>query len=138
MCPGNCINKIFDVNSAFFSYNELVMKTRLTLILTLLFSITFVHPGFADDSSIPYPARVPLRIVRGVTNIALGWTEILLRPIGEHKTESIPEAFGIGFANATTRTTLGGREIFMCWVPDLQMEDAYPDWQTWPYLFHWS
>lgn len=92
----------------------------------------------ANDEDIPYLARIPYRIVRGAVNIGLGWTEILLRPIGEHKTESFGEALATGAANGFYRTTAGIYEIVTFWVPDIQMTELYPDWQGWPYIFHWS
>lgn len=95
-------------------------------------------PVWAGDEDIPYPVRVPFRIVRGVVNIGLGWTEIFLRPIGEHKTESFLEALGAGGTHTWMRFAAGGVDITTFWVPDMQMEEIYPDWQTWPYLFHWS
>lgn len=104
------------------------------------FAFLWGHPSVASasDQDIPYLIRMPYRIVRGVTNIALGWTEILLRPIGEFRTESFGESLSMGAANTLMRLSAGGTDIFRFWVPDLQMEEFYPDWQTWPYLFHWS
>jgi len=111
---------------------------RVILLLTLLFlfiSQPLVHPA---DSDIPYAARIPYRIARGITNVALGWTEIFLRPFGEIKTETIGEAIAQGAAHGLSRTGLGFQDVFTCWMPDMQMLDLYPDWQGWPYLFHWS
>ena len=93
---------------------------------------------FAADDQIPYAARIPYRIGRGVTNIALGWTEIFLRPFGERNTESAVEAVSMGGLHALTRLSVGVIDITTFWVPDIQMLDLYPDWQGWPYLFHWS
>lgn len=92
----------------------------------------------ADDADIPYAIRIPYRIVRGITNIGLGWTEMLLRPIGEIKTEKPLEAFAHGAGNALARLSAGATDITTFWVPDIQMLELYPDWQGWPYLFHWS
>ena len=94
--------------------------------------------AYAADSDIPYSARIPYRIVRGVTNIGLGWTEILLRPFGEAKTESAIEAMGRGAAHTFIRLGVGLVDLTTFWVPDIQMLDLYPDWQGWPYPFHWS
>ena len=106
-----------------------------SLVLTLTLQL---QPALADDQDIPYPARIPYRIVRGATNIGLGWTEILLRPFGEHQTESIIEAASMGGAHTLMRIAAGGTDITTFWVPNIQMLDLYPDWQGWPYLFHWS
>ena len=107
----------------------------LTAILILLGS---AHSLFASDDQIPYPVRIPYRIIRGAANIALGWTEIFLRPFGERKTESALESMSLGGTHALMRLAVGGMDITTFWVPDIQMLDLYPDWQGWPYLFHWS
>mgnify|MGYP001286695115 CR=1 FL=1 len=119
---------------------KLYRNFRLGILISALgcISILMASPVFAEDEDIPYPARVPYKIVRGVTNIALGWTEIFLRPFGEHETESIGESLGMGYANTLIRFMAGFVDVTTFWVPDIQMLDLYPDWQGWPYLFHWS
>ena len=107
----------------------------LTVISMLLASESKL---FASDDQIPYLARIPYRIARGTANIALGWTEIFLRPFGERKTESALESISLGGTHALMRLAVGGMDITTFWVPDIQMLDLYPDWQGWPYLFHWS
>ena len=111
-------------------------------ILAVLFCTVFMmqNPSsvFAADQDIPYLARIPFRILRGVANLGLGWTEIFLRPFGEHQTESAGEALAMGAANTLIRAGVGVTDIVTFWVPDIQMLDMYPDWQGWPYLFHWS
>ena len=98
-----------------------------------------VQPSlFAADEEIPYLARLPYRILRGVTNVGLGWTEIFLRPFGERQTESVGESFSLGAAHGFIRAVVGITDITTFWVPDIQMLELYPDWQGWPYLFHWS
>ncbi len=92
----------------------------------------------ASDEDKPYAARIPYRIIRGITNVGLGWTEIFLRPFGEHKTESVGESLALGGANTLIRLGVGVTDIVTFWVPDIQILDLYPDWQGWPYLFHWS
>jgi len=104
----------------------------------LAFACFSPAPAYAADEDIPYGIRMPYRIFRGITNIALGWTEILLRPIGEFKNENPIDAFAKGFYDTLQRGAAGCQDIFMFWVPDMQMENSYPDWQVWPYLFHWS
>lgn len=109
------------------------------IIIFLILAVLSAPPrGLANDQDIPYGLRIPYRIVRGVTNFALSWTEIFLRPIGEHQTESFGEAVGMGASNTMIRMSAGFTDIFTCWVPDMQMLEVYPDWQGWPYLFHWS
>lgn len=98
----------------------------------------FSPPLYADDQNIPYAIRIPYRIVRGAVNIGLGWTEIFLRPFGERKTESVGEAIAQGASNTLIRGVAGMIDITTFWVPDIQMLEIYPDWQGWPYLFHWS
>ena len=107
-----------------------------SLILILM---TLSKPNlYAADTDIPYGVRMPCRIVRGITNIALGWTEIILRPLGELKTESPLEAMSMGGAHTLQRLAAGFTDITTFWVRDIQMTELYPDWQGWPYLFHWS
>jgi hypothetical protein len=113
-----------------------IAKTGLALALCLALSAPC--PLYADDGDIPYAARMPYRIIRGVTNIGLGWTEIFLRPFGESKTESPGESMAMGGANTLIRIGVGIMDITTFWVPDMQVLDLYPDWQGWPYLFHWS
>lgn len=110
------------------------------LVMGFCAAIFFCHAEFAhaSDEDIPYAARMPYRIVRGATNIALGWTEIFCRPFGEHHTESIGEAMAMGGANTIIRLFVGITDISTFWVPDIQMLELYPDWQGWPYIFHWS
>lgn len=113
-------------------------KFSLFVILALLQTGIFPSPAGAADQDIPLPVRMPYRIVRGAVNIGLGWTEILLRPLGERAAEPAWEAVSKGAINAAIRTGIGVEDIVTFWVPDMQMEELYPDWQTWPYLFHWS
>ena len=104
----------------------------------LLILAAGANPLWAGDDQIPYPARIPYRIVRGVTNIGLGWTEIFLRPFGEHKTESAGESISMGCANTLIRAGVGITDITTFWVRDIKMLDLYPNGEGWPYLFHWS
>lgn len=104
----------------------------------LVYLSFFSAPLHANDEDIPYPVRIPYRILRGAANIGLGWTEMFLRPFGEYKTESVGEAIGQGAANGFIRAGVGIMDITTFWVPDIQMLDLYPDWQGWPYLLHWS
>lgn len=110
-----------------------ILKT--VLLLTVLLS---VYSSASADEEIPYALRMPYRIVRGAGNIGLGWTEILLRPFGESKTESVGESLSMGGAHTLIRLGVGLMDISTFWVPDIQMLEMYPDWQGWPYLFHWS
>lgn len=114
--------------------------SRKILFLSLMILCQFSAPkhAWADDEDIPFGLRMPYRIVRGITNVALGWTEILLRPFGEHKTENVGEAMSQGASNTVIRASAGFTDIVTFWVPDIKMLDLYSDWQGWPYLFHWS
>ena len=108
-------------------------KKCFILILCFLILLSVSQPIFASDQDIAYPVRMPYRILRGAANIALGWTEVILRPIGENQTESFTEALATGVANTLIRFTAGATDIATFWVPDIQMLDLYPDWQGWPY-----
>ena len=112
------------------------MKRFLTS--AVFFFLLWTPLLWAGDEEIPYALRIPYRIVRGITNLGLGWTEIFLRPFGEHGTESVIEAMGMGGAHTWMRAVAGITDITTFWVPDIQMLELYPDWQGWPYLFHWS
>ena len=117
------------------------MSNLKKFIFITLYTFVFLIRNtqiFASDDSIPYPVRMPYRIVRGATNIALGWSEIILRPFGERKTESPLEAMSMGGAHTLMRLAVGATDITTFWVRNIQMLDLYPDWQGWPYLFHWS
>jgi len=109
-------------------------------MICLLFVLTLLLPASAHaaDSDIPFGLRMPYRIVRGAANVALGWTELPLRPVGEIKNENFLESISRGGANTLTRLSAGITDITTFWVPDIQMLELYPDWQGWPYLFHWS
>lgn len=113
------------------------MIKKMILILAM-FVFVLTSNIYAADDDIPYAARIPYRIVRGITNIALGWTEIILRPFGEYRTESPIEAISMGGAHTLVRLTAGFTDVTTFWMPNIQMLDLYPDWQGWPYLFHWS
>lgn len=108
------------------------------VLITAILSFLSLASAHASDDDIPYLARIPYRIARGATNVALGWTEVFLRPFGEHKTESVGEAMATGAVNSMIRFSSGILDITTFWVPDIQMLDLYPDWEGWPYLFHWS
>lgn len=110
---------------------------RAILIAILLGAVAVPSNAFAADEDIPYGVRMPYRIVRGVTNIALGWTEIFIRPFAEHENEGIGEALSMGGANTLIRLGVGLTDITTFWVPDIQMPDMYPDSEPWPYLFQW-
>ena len=112
---------------------------KKTFLFAIFIAVFFYqHLLFASEVSLPYPLRVPYRIIRGVTNVVLGWPEIFLRPFGEHATETVGESLAMGAANTAVRFGVGLTDIVTFWVPDIQMLDLYPDWQGWPYLFHWS
>ena len=114
-------------------------RRHIVVWVGLLGMLLFQAPPLVGgDEEIPYAARIPYRIVRGITNVGLGWTEIFLRPFGEHKTESAGESLATGGAHTLIRFTVGMIDITTFWVPDMQMLDLYPNWQGWPYLFHWS
>lgn len=114
------------------------MKLKAGALFLALFLTFPVTSARADDADIPYAARIPYKIIRGAANIALGWTEIFLRPFGENGTESVGEALSMGGAHTLMRLAGGITDITTFWVPDIQMLEIYPDWQGWPYLFHWS
>ena len=116
----------------------MMRKIFLLLFCIFAFQSTRSSPALADDDDVPYGWRMPYRIVRGITNFGLAWTEILLRPFGEAATESVGESLGHGALNALYRTNLGILDVTTFWVPDIHMLDLYPDWEGWPYIFHWS
>ncbi len=121
----------------FLSNHNCMRKRTIFLVIVIVYLCSNPLLSFASED-MPYAVRMPFRIVRGVTNVALGWTEIFLRPFGERQSESPVEAISQGAANTLIRIGAGLTDITTFWVPDMQMLDLYPDWQGWPYLFHWS
>src|SRR3989338_1267722 len=95
-----------DSFSFFSSYNDR-MKLKAGLLSLAIFLILSVPAVYADDADIPYAARIPYKIIRGAANIALGWTEILLRPFGENGTDSVGEAMSMGVAHTLMRLAGG-------------------------------
>lgn len=96
------------------------MKKKLAATCLAILLITDSTALYADDKDIPYPIRMPYRIVRGVTNIALGWTEIFLRPLGEPKTEGPFASLAIAVTNASIRGAVGWFDTTTFWGPDLR------------------
>jgi hypothetical protein len=113
-------------------------RSPKTILLLLIFLLSLSAVSFSADEDIVYAARVPYRMFRGITNIALGWTEILFRPFAARDTEGVVESLGIAAAHTLYRIAVGSQDIFMSWVPDAKLEEFYPDWQAWPYPFHWT
>jgi len=111
----------------------------MALFAVLLFSLTLYQPTIlAADSDIPYPVRMPYRIIRGATNIALGWTEIVLRPIKKHGMESLPQSLATGDNNMIIRLFAGAADVLTFWCPKKEILNLYPDGKAWPYLFQGS
>ncbi len=67
---------------------------------------------------IPYPEKAGLLLVRGASNTAFGWTELILQPAAEVKSGgSLATGIGKGVVAAMTRTGRGLGELLTFWAP---------------------
>jgi len=72
----------------------------------------------ANDQSAPYGQKAGTTLVRGATNTAFGWTEMLTRPTEEVKTGgNLLVGIGKGMNQAVRRTFFGIGELMTFWTP---------------------
>ena len=108
---------------------------RFGILVTLLVMMATPAVVRAADSTEPPPARCPIcqaannqqatyaehagsSLVRGATNAAFGWTELLLQPSAEaEQGGNIAAGIGRGLGMAVKRTGVGFGELFTFWVP---------------------
>ena len=79
----------------------------------------------ANNQNTPYPQRASLSLLRGATNAAFGWTELLLQPAAEaEQGGNLAAGVGRGIGMAMKRTGVGFGELFTFWVP--KGKQGYP------------
>lgn len=97
-------------------------------VLVLLFVLVCVPLVFAatlneNTKSTDYGTATGSKLVRGVANVAFGWTELFFRPgkliaQGDHPVVAVLKGIG----NSVARTTVGALEVATCWVPGTSSE----------------
>ena len=79
----------------------------------------------ANNQALPYPEKATMTLVRGVTNTAFGWTELLTEPAAEaEQSGNLLTGIGKGVTHAVGRTAAGLGEMLTFWVPKGQQ--GYP------------
>ena len=74
--------------------------------------------GRANDQNASYPDKAGFTLLRGVTNTAFGWTELLVQPTEEAKNGgNLAVGIGKGIGQAVKRTALGLGELLTFWSP---------------------
>ena len=72
----------------------------------------------ANSQSAPYTEKAGSTFMRGATNTAFGWTELLTQPTEEVKTGgNLLIGVGKGMNQAVRRTFLGVGELLTFWTP---------------------
>jgi len=72
----------------------------------------------ANNPDAPYTEKAGATLVRGATNTAFGWTELLLQPASEvNSGGSLLTGIGKGVGFAVKRTAAGIGELFTFWTP---------------------
>ncbi|MBI2885242.1 MAG: hypothetical protein HYY15_03610 [Candidatus Omnitrophica bacterium] len=71
-----------------------------------------------NQADVPYPEKAGLLLVRGASNTAFGWTELILQPAAEVKAGgNLATGVGKGVVAAMTRTGRGLGELLTFWTP---------------------
>ncbi len=79
----------------------------------------------ANDPNTPYPERAGTSLLRGATNTAFGWTELMMQPAAEvERGGNVAVGIGKGLGAAVQRTAAGIGEMFPFWVP--KGKQGYP------------
>ena len=72
----------------------------------------------ANNPNTPYTQKAGVTLMRGVTNTAFGWTELLVQPSAEvERGGNLLVGIGKGMGYAVTRTAGGVGELFTFWLP---------------------
>lgn len=110
--------------------------------LILVFGLLAVNmPVYASESnactwaeSKSWGVSAPGKLVRGVMNLGLGWTNIFVQPFKE---DTVMNGFGKGLAFFAVRTVQGLGEILLFWLPPVPDEPLHEcvlyDWGTLPH-----
>ena len=83
-------------------------------------SETYICPicHIANNQGAPYAEKAGAGLARGAVNTALGWTELVVQPTAEARTNgNLLLGLGKGVGYAITRTGAGLGELFTFWVP---------------------
>lgn len=73
---------------------------------------------FANDQQASYGQKMSSTLVRGASNVAFGWTELLLQPASEVKAGGhLVVGIGKGVGFALSRTAVGAGELLTFWMP---------------------
>ena len=74
--------------------------------------------GRANDQQASYADKAGFTLLRGAANTAFGWTELLVQPTEEVKTNgNLVVGIGKGIGLAIKRTALGVGEMLTFWSP---------------------
>ncbi|PIQ86647.1 MAG: hypothetical protein COV74_03895 [Candidatus Omnitrophica bacterium CG11_big_fil_rev_8_21_14_0_20_45_26] len=111
------------------------MKRTVISLSIILFVCSFSMPARADictwAEADTWGVSAPGKLVRGVLNTALGWTNLFVQPF---KGDGVMNGIGAGLSNFAVRTTQGIGEILLFWlppVPEEPMQDCvFYDWGT--------
>lgn len=96
------------------------MKKLALVLLFVLVCVPLVCAGTLNENtkSTDYGTATGAKLVRGVSNVAFGWTELFFRPgklisQGDHPVVAVLKGIG----NTVSRTTVGALEAVTCWIP---------------------
>ena len=74
--------------------------------------------GRANNPTASYTEKASFTLVRGLSNTAFGWTELLMQPTDEvEHGGNVFVGMGKGLTSAAGRTVAGVGEIFTFWLP---------------------
>lgn len=72
----------------------------------------------ANDQTRAYVQKASSTLVRGATNTAFGWTELLIQPTAEvERGGNLAVGIGKGLGYSVKRTAVGVGELFTWWLP---------------------
>lgn len=93
-------------------------KLVIVLILAVVFAVS--PNAYADKCGVcdlaesqSWGASAPGKIIRGITNVGLSWTEIFSQPIREKNFGAVGKGLGFFFI----RLAQGAGEILTFWLP---------------------
>ena len=113
-------------------------SSSIAQVLGAFLLIISLPTGFAAEEDMPYAQRWTHRIIRGTSNIALGWFEIFLRPIDEKGRVPFWQSVSNGLSNTGVRVVGGTLDVAGFWLSELPAESFYPPDEMWPYIFSHS
>ena len=106
------------------------MKKSVAWVVILLLLSTSAYANvctWAESKS--WSVSAPCKLTRGILNLGLGWTNLLVQPF---KGDGVMNGIGLGLSNFTTRTIQGLGEILLFWLPPAPEEPltecVFYDW----------